>query len=124
MIKVDEIEDGILVWLVSQKIEEMVYPKQVKYMYRESTNGVKLAFISVDDKRVCCPTHLLFTSKIEAQIYGSINFLKLYYNFDPFFVSANVDENVLLDAYSLVEQYEEEDPSTFLYHWMGNVPSR
>lgn len=113
-----------MVWAVSQQIEEMVYPTKVRFVSRESDKGVKLAFVVKDQKRVCYPTHLLFTTEKEALIYSSVNFLKLYYAFDPFFVAENVDEEVLQDAYALVEKYEEEDPSMFLYYWMGNVPNR
>ncbi len=124
MVNIDEIKKDTTLWSVSQKIEEMIYPTKVKFVSKESDKGMKLAFVMKNQKRVCYPSHLLFTTEKRAQIYASVNFLKMYYTFDPFFVSENVDEEVLLDAYALVEKYEEEDPSMFLYYWMGDVPNR
>jgi len=124
MINVAETQKRTILWLVPQKIEEMIYPVKASFISRESATGTKLTFITVDGKRSCCPTHLLFTTKSEALIYGSVNFLKLYYSFDPFFLSEDITEDILQDAYALVEHYEEEDPAKFLFHWMGNVPGR
>jgi hypothetical protein len=124
MINVLETQKRTKLWMVSQKIEKMIYPLEVLFVSCESQTSTKLAFITIDGNRVCCPTHLLFSTKQEALIYASINFLKLYYKFDPLLLSEDISEDILLDAYALVEKYEEEDPSKFLYHWMGNVPGQ
>ncbi|RLC46357.1 MAG: hypothetical protein DRH57_06220 [Candidatus Cloacimonadota bacterium] len=124
MINVLETQKRTTLWVVSQKIEEMLYPQEATFISRESSTGKKLTFITLNGSRLCCPTHLLFTTKQEALIYGSVNFLKLYYSFDPFFLSEDISESMLIEASTLVEKYEEEDPAKFLFHWMGNVPGR
>ena len=124
MIRLDELTKDTTIWSVSQKIEEMIYPTKTIFHSKESEKGKKLAFVIFNQKRVCYPTHLLFKTEQEAKIYGSVNFIKLYYSFDPFFISNNVDEEVLRDAYALIEQYEVEDPATYLYYWMSDVPNR
>ena len=124
MIDVDKIKKHTGLWVVSQKIEEMIYPIKVKFDSKDSPTGKKLAFVTKNQKKVCCPTHLIFTSEKRAKIYASIVFLKMYYEFDPFFVAEDVSEEILLDAYALVEKYEEEDPPMFLYYWMCEVPNR
>jgi hypothetical protein len=124
MIDVNEYEKNDELWLVVQEIEKMLEPKKVKYVSRESANGKKLAFILLNGKRVCVPTNLLFKSKVDAEIFSSINLIKLYYSFDPFTISEGVDEETLLEAHRRMEYYEEEEPAKFLYYWMGNVPNR
>jgi len=124
MIDILETQKRTTLWVVSQQIEEMIYPQEASFISRESSTGTKLTFITLNGSRFCCPTHLLFTTKQEALIYGSINFLKLYYSFDPFFLSKAISESMLVEAASLVAKYEEEDPAKFLFHWMGNVPGR
>lgn len=123
MIDVLETKKKDNLWVVSHHIELMLYPKKALFASCESTTSKKLTFITVDGNILCCPTHLLFTTEEEALIYGSVNFLKLYYRFDPFFVSASISESMLLEASELVEKYEEENPAKFLFHWMGNVPN-
>ena len=124
MINVDNTNKNKELWLVSQAIEEMMYPTQVLFQRKESSNSDKLSIIVYHTKTICVPTHLLFKTEKEALVYASVNFLKLYYNFDPFFVSGDVDEDTVKYAYNITEKYEEEDPSLFLYHWMGNVPDK
>jgi len=124
MINVNEYNKNDKLWIVVQQIEKMLYPKQVKYVSKESDKGKKLSFVLLDGKRVCVPNHLLFDTKQEAEIYSSINLIKLYYSFDPFTISEGVDDEILIDAHRLMEYYEQEMPDRFLYHWMGNVPNR
>ena len=124
MIKVNEIKKYSTVWCVSQSMDEMIYPKIATFISKESEKTNKLTMLLLNEKRVCYPTHLLFNTEKEAIIYASVNFMKLYYEFDPFFLAENIDEQTLIDAYSFIEKYEEEEPSIFLYHWMGNVPNK
>ena len=111
-------------WAVVQQIEKMLEPKHVKFVSKESNRTNKLAIITLDQKRVCVPTHMLFDTKEEAEIYAAINLIKLYYSFDPFTIASDVDEETLIEAHRRLEYYEEKEPAKFLYHWMGNVPNR
>lgn len=124
MIKLDEYKKNDTLWLVVQRIEDMLYPKLVKFVSKESDTSKKLAFVLVDGKKICVPTNLLFKTKEEAEIFACINFIKLYYSFDPFMISEDVDSETLKEAHSKMEYYEEEMPDKFLYYWMGHVPNR
>jgi len=124
MIDVNEYDKNDNLWLVVQEIEKMLYPREAKFFSKESNNGKKLAFVLIDGKRICVPTHTLFKTKEEAEIYAAINLTKLYYSFDPFTISSDVNENTLLEAHKRMDYYQEEMPDKFLYHWMGNVPNR
>lgn len=123
MIDVNDYKKNDTLWLVVQQIDKMLEPKYVKFVSKESDKGQKLAFVLLDGKRQCVPTHMLFSTKEEAEIYASINLIKLYYSFDPFAID-DIDEETLMKVHSLMEFYEENQPDKFLYHWMGNVPNR
>lgn len=124
MINVNAYNKNDDVWFVSQEIEKMLEPKKIKFFSKESETGTKLAFVIINEKRVCVPTNLLFNSKIDAEVFAAINFIKLYYSFDPFTISDDVSEENLNTAHKMIEFYEEKDPAKFLYYWMGNVPNR
>jgi len=124
MINVDNTNKDKELWLVSQSIEDMMYPTKVLFERKETNKSNKLSIIKHNKKSLCVPTHLLFETEKESLVYASVNFLKLYYNFDPLFVSSDIDEETLKYAFNITEKYEEEDPSLFLYHWMGNVPNK
>jgi len=124
MINNNTIEKNTELWVVSCAFDEMLYPTQVKFLCEESSTSTKLSIILMNGKRVCVPNHLLFMTEKEAKIYASVNFLKLYYEFDPFMVAENVDEKTLEKAHYLVDKYAEEEPAMYLYHWMGKTPSK
>lgn len=124
MINVNTTKKNAELWSVSHAINEMLYPTPVKFLHKEPLTGTKLSMVLINKKRVCFPNHLLFMTEKEAMIYASVNFIKLYYEFDPFMVIENVDEKTLKKAHYLVEKYAEEDPATYLYYWMGNVPNK
>lgn len=124
MINVNDYKKHDKLWIVVQEIKKMLYPKQVKFVSKESDKGKKLSFVLLNGRRVCVPTHMLFDTKEEAEIYASINLIKLYYSFDPFTIFEDVDEETIIEAHRLIEFYEQEIPDRFLYHWMGNIPNR
>jgi len=119
-----DIQKNTSIWVVSQSIDKMIYPTTAKFIRWESHHSFKLVIIEYNQKYICCPTHLTFATKHNAQAYASINFLKMYYEFDPFFVMENIESEILQDAYELVEFYEKYHPSLYLYYWMGDTPNR
>jgi len=124
MINVTETKKNTELWSVPSAIDKMIFPQKVKFLHREASKGTKLSIVLVNEKRICFPTHLLFYTEKDAKIYASVNFLKLYYEFDPFMTSESIDEETLKEAHHLVEKYEKEDPDKYLYYWMGNVPNK
>lgn len=124
MVDIREKKKGDNLWIVKQAIDEMIYPAQAQFVSPESPTSTKLAFITINQKRVCYPTNLLFETRQEAEIYASIAFIKMYYSFDPFAIAEDIDEETLLEAHKMMETYEETHPDKFLYHWMNNVPNR
>lgn len=115
---------GDPVWVVKQSIDEMIYPVKGEYHSLETPTSNKLIFITLNQKKVCYPNHLLFHDKIEAEIYASIIFLKMYYNFDPFAIVDDILPETLQEAHKLVELYEISHPDRFLYYWMMYIPNR
>jgi len=124
MIDIKKIKKDDVVWCVSQSLDQMIYPIKAKFLDIESPISNKLILVKYNNKTLCYPSHLLFETKLDAKVYGSINFMKLYYSFDPFFISENIDEEILKEASFLVNKFEKNNPSKFLYYWMGNVPNR
>ena len=124
MIYINEKKKGDLIWVVKQSIDEMIYPVKAEYHSLESPTSTKLAFINLNQKRICYPTNLLFETKEEAEIYAIIVFLKMYYSFDPFTIADDILPETLQLAHELANEYEETHPDKFLYHWMQHVPNR
>ena len=124
MIDIKKIKKNDNVWCISQSLEQMIYPLKATFIKLESSKSDKLVLVNFNNKTLCYPLHLLFETELDAKIYGSVNFMKLYYNFDPFFVSENIDEQILKEASYLMNTFEKNNPSKFLYYWMGNVPNR
>ncbi len=124
MINTETLKKGDKIWVVKQSIDEMIYPIQAEYHSLESPTSNKLIFINLNQKRICYPNNLLFSNKIEAEIYASIIFLKMYYNFDPFTIVDDILPETLQRAHSLLDTYEESHPDRFLYYWMTYIPNR
>ncbi len=122
MVNLKEKNIGDPVWAVKQEICEMIYPTEVLFQSPESLKSNKLAFIEMDNKKICYPTNLLFDSKVEAEIYASITFIKMYYASDPFEISDEIDDSVLFAAQNMVEKFEEQYPDRVLYYWMNSAP--
>lgn len=124
MIDLNNIEKNTSVWLISFEISKMLEPKKVKFLSRESKDTLKLALVNIDGTKLCHPSYLLFESELEAKIYGTVNFIKLYYSFDPFTVIEDINEEMVLKAHELITYYEEFEPDRYLYYWMGYVSDR
>lgn len=124
MVDLLTLEPNSSVWMVSFEISKMLEPICVTFISPESKDTTKLALIQSDGKKVCHPSYLLFYSEHEAKIYGTVNFIKLYYSFDPFTVAEDISEDMVLNAHELLSYYEEFEPDRYLYYWMGYVADR
>lgn len=110
-------------WMIKQDISEMIYPVKVEFHNRISQDVKKLIFVKYNQKVLCYPTHLLFENREDAEIYAVVSFIKMYYSLDPFTLTDEVSEEMLMEAHKIMNDYEETKPDKFLYYWMLNVPS-
>lgn len=115
MIDVMSMKKGHVLWYVNK---DSFFPIQVKYESKESENIKMLAFIELaDGKKKCVPSNSLFESKIEAEIYSCVLWIKKYEKIE------NINErNAMVDMVTNAEiklrEYEKKYSDLILYHMM------
>lgn len=114
-------KNGDKIWLVSNYISEMISPIKAKFIEYDYNANNLVSKIKTNHKVFYVSTKSLFESKLEAEIFGTIKFLKVYYSFDPIQMIEHIPEEQLLEAHNKLEYYQENYPDLYLYYWMGNV---
>jgi hypothetical protein len=119
MVNVKNKKKGDKIWVVVQKVEEMIYPLLAKFDSVENNLSDKIIFINIDNQKLCYPTHLVFETQEEAEICASILFVKMCNTMEPPF-DTTVYKKTLARAREMVTEFEATYPDKCLYYWMSD----